>query len=930
MSSPKTPFAIGQRWISQTEPKLGLGIVTEIENRRLSVSFPAAGEHRVYAAQNAPISRIVYKVGDPISDNDDRHYKVLAVDDKRPIVLYQVEDSAGQISVLTETELNCFIEFTSPLQRLSSGHFDRNAAFRLRYDCLQHKNRLQTSAVTGLLGARTMLLPHQIYIAHTVASRFAPRVLLADEVGLGKTIEAGLILHAQLHRGLARRVLIVVPPTLVHQWLVEMLRRFNLVFSVFDLDRYESLRSEGVEKPFETEQLIIASLDLFSQHSAIAANASASDWDLLVVDEAHHLHWQEDVASPEYLCVEALARQSRGVLLLTATPEQAGIESHFARLRLLDPDRFHSLAVFREQEARYGEVSALVGELQQQPADTPLSPEWQSRLSEKLGVHSQLDFAQPAAQILPDIIQQLIDRHGTGRVLFRNTRQSVAGFPQRVLHPYPLPIEDPAGVDESFTRRRLWLIDWLPSVKGKKVLIICHSADDAMDLEEHLRLREGKRTALFHEGMSIIERDRAAAYFADLEEGAQLLICSEIGSEGRNFQFAHHLVLFDLPDNPDLLEQRIGRLDRIGQMGDVNIHVPYCIASEQEGLFHWYHEGLLAFEQSCSAGYAIYEHFAAQLSEYLSAGDYQSSAAQSFIQHVREYRDSLVSALQQGRDPLLELNSCNAEKAEQLIEQIEWEEDNRELTRFMDNFFAVYGVEMETQTDQSIVIHPGEHMLTPHFPGLNEEGNTLTFHRLKATAREDIEFLSWEHPMVRDCMEMLLSSELGNAALSTLSVKGVQPGTLLLEALFSLNSMAPRHLQLDRFLPVSPQRFLVDINGRDLSGILTHERLNELCQGIKHNLGLAVIKEVQDEIPKLVQHAQKLAEQGHQALLDQARQQLQQGLEQEIARMQALQAVNPLIRDEEIAVLRERLQQSQQYIDRAGLEVQALRMIVCA
>ena len=106
--------------------------------------------------------------------------------------------------------------------------------------------------------------------------------------------------------------------------------------------------------------------------------------------------------------------------------------------------------------------------------------------------------------------------------------------------------------------------------------------------KSYLQLKVGIRCAAFYEGLSIIERDRAAAYFADTEGGAQVLVCSEIGSEGRNFQFAHHLVLFDLPLNPDLLEQRIGRLDRIGQTEIINIHVPYLEQSAQAVLFNWF------------------------------------------------------------------------------------------------------------------------------------------------------------------------------------------------------------------------------------------------------------------------------------------------------------------------------------------------------
>lgn len=106
---------------------------------------------------------------------------------------------------------------------------------------------------------------------------------------------------------------------------------------------------------------------------------------------------------------------------------------------------------------------------------------------------------------------------------------------------------------------------YLTSHRSQKVLVICAKAATALQLEQVLREREGIRAAVFHEGMSIIERDRAAAWFAEEDTGAQVLLCSEIGSEGRNFQFASNPVMFDLPFNPDLLEQRIGRLDRIGR-----------------------------------------------------------------------------------------------------------------------------------------------------------------------------------------------------------------------------------------------------------------------------------------------------------------------------------------------------------------------------
>ncbi len=107
--------------------------------------------------------------------------------------------------------------------------------------------------------ARSGLIPHQLYIAYEVGRRHAPRVLLADEVGLGKTIEVGMIIHQQVLSGRAERILIVVPETLQHQWLVEMMRCFNLHFSIFDEERCIESFAES-DNPFDTQQYVLCSL----------------------------------------------------------------------------------------------------------------------------------------------------------------------------------------------------------------------------------------------------------------------------------------------------------------------------------------------------------------------------------------------------------------------------------------------------------------------------------------------------------------------------------------------------------------------------------------------------------------------------------------------------------------------------------------------
>jgi len=353
-------IAPGQRWISDTELDLGLGIVLTVEHRIISLAFPATGEERTYARQTAPLTRVVFSPGDTIEHQLNETMHIESVEEQDGLLFYCGKTTGGESLIWPEGQLNHRLQLNRPRERLLAGQIDANKWFELRYQTLQHANRLAHSDMYGLTGVRTSLIPHQLFIAHEVGKRYAPRVLLADEVGLGKTIEAGLILHQQLLTERAKRVLIVVPEALVHQWLVEMLRRFNLRFSVFDEDRCIEIEDEN---PFHSEQLILCSRDFLSKSELRSNQALAGEWDFLVVDEAHHLQWSPTHSSADYQLIEALAEKTKGVLLLTATPEQLGKESHFARLRLLDPDRFPDYESFIEEETHYRPVAEALKEL---------------------------------------------------------------------------------------------------------------------------------------------------------------------------------------------------------------------------------------------------------------------------------------------------------------------------------------------------------------------------------------------------------------------------------------------------------------------------------------------------------------------------------------------------------------------------------------
>ncbi|WP_338638024.1 RNA polymerase-associated protein RapA [Erwinia persicina] len=963
------PFTLGQRWISDTESELGLGTVVAVDTRMVTLLFPATGENRLYARSDSPITRVVFNPGDTITSHEGWQMEVDEVITDNGVVSYVGTrlDSEEANVVLREVMLDSKLVFGKPQDRLFAGQLDRMDRFALRFRARKYQSEQYRLATSGLRGMRTNLIPHQLHIAHDVGRRHAPRVLLADEVGLGKTIEAGMIIHQQLLAGRAERILIVVPETLQHQWLVEMLRRFNLRFALFDDDRYAEAQHDS-DNPFETEQMIICSLDFVRRNKQRLEKLADAEWDLMVVDEAHHLVWSEEAPSREYQVIEQLAEQIPGILLLTATPEQLGMESHFARLRLLDPNRFHDFAQFVEEQKHFRPIADAVAMLL---ADKTISNDELNLLNDLMGEQDIEPLLQTAnsdregkLEARQELISMLMDRHGTSRVLFRNTRNGVKGFPKRELHQIRLPLptqyqtaikvsgimsarksaderardmlypeqiyqefEGDSGTWWNFDPRVEWLMGFLTSNRDKKVLVICAKAATALQLEQVLREREGIRAAVFHEGLSIIERDRAAAWFASEEDGAQVLLCSEIGSEGRNFQFASQMVMFDLPFNPDLLEQRIGRLDRIGQAHDIQIHVPYLEKTAQSVLVKWYHEGLDAFEHTCPTGRTVYDSVYAPLIEYLAAPE-NTEGLDDFILACRKQHDALKVQLEQGRDRLLELNSNGGEKAQALADKIAEQDNDIELVNFALNLFDIVGINQEDRSDNLIILTPGDHMLVPDFPGLPEDGCTITFDRNQALSREDAQYVSWEHPIIRNGLDLILSGDTGSCAISLLKNKALPVGTLLVELIYVVEAQAPKHLQLTRFLPPTPVRMLVDRKGTNLAAKVEFESFNRQLNAVNRHTGSKLVNAVQQDVHEIIKLSEEQAAVEARKLIDAARSEANEKLSAELSRLLALSAVNPNIRQDEIEALESNREQVLANLDDAGWRLDALRLIV--
>jgi len=935
-------FIPGQRWISESEPELGLATIMQVTSDRVQVEFKTAGETRTYALDHAPLQRVRFRIGDKVRTQQDQEFIVQEVSEQQGLLIY-----VGAAQRLLESQLSDRVNLQGPQQRLLAGRFDTSAAFELRRRTLVLLHRMRQSPVRGFVGGRIDLIPHQLYIAKEVTARHAPRVLLSDEVGLGKTIEAGLILHRLLLTGRAQRILVLVPESLVHQWFVEMLRRFNVWFNIFDEERCAAIEAgEPGTNPFLDDQLVMTSIGFLAGDPRRSAQAVAAGWDLLVVDEAHHLEWSEASPSREYEVVEAVSRKSEGLLLLTATPEQLGVRSHFARLRLLDPDRYRDLATFQTEAKDYQDIARVAERLL---ASNQLTEPDIKTLQRLLAQAGQLaarlaELNRGNAAIRDALLEELLDLHGPGRVLFRNTRAGMKGFPKREVHLARLDVgpeaemwldrvstefADDAGntrLQQAFDLARdprvLWLVELLQQLQPQKVLVISRTIEKAEALDAALRRHLTIKTGIFHEGLTLLQRDRSAAWFAE-PEGARLLICSEIGSEGRNFQFAHHLVLFDLPLNPELLEQRIGRLDRIGQSEDIQIHVPYLAHSPQEVLARWYHEGLNAFESNLEGGNELLRQFGKQVHDLaleFSVAD-RATAEQELadlLNKTQAARRVVRQLLEQGRNRLLELNSFRPAPAQQIIAQIQEQDRQPDLEDYLLDVLDHFGVHIEELAPHTWQLNP-QGIITDSFPALPAEGMIATCDRRRALSREDVGFLTWDHPMVTGAMDLLLGGETGNCAFAVLPTANER--TMLLELIFVLEVVAAPRLHADRFLSPTPIRVVITHKLDDVSEAFKDAAWErKLQKGSPYKL-VENTEIAGRTLPAMFQTATALAETRGAGFRQVALDTMNHLLGHEVQRLQMLQKVNDHIRPEEI-----KLAQSQQSELAIALQQSRLRL----
>jgi ATP-dependent helicase HepA len=897
----------GQRWVSENEPELGLGIVRSAGDGRVDMRFPAVGETRCYATDSAPLRRVRFSPGDRIDLESGGVRVVDGVEESGGLLVYQTAEGP-----VMEADLASAMSFNKPDQRLFAGSVDDPAEFDLRCEALWRRAEIRRSPVRGMVGARMDLIPHQLFIADEVSSRLRPRVLLADEVGLGKTIEACLILHRLMLTGRVGRVLVLVPEALTHQWFVELLRRFHLPFALFDEERCESItRNDPEANPFLDSQWVLAGLDFVSGNPTRGDQLADAGWDALVVDEAHHLEWAREWESPAYQLVSRIAARTGCVLLLTATPRHSGPEGHFARLRLLDPSRYADLAEFHEQGARDEKLADLVEAVIAGSADHGALARWvEGKPMLEARMRDLLADRDGAEGRMADA---LLDSFGAGRVMFRNTRKRLGGFPARRARLVPL--RGGHGEDPVVS----WLVRFLKRKPSEKVLVILRTREGAEQMLASLTDQAGVAAVAFHEGLTLLQRDRNAAFFAD-EDGARVLICSEMGGEGRNFQFAGHLALADLPDDLDLLEQRIGRLDRIGRRGTIHIHVPYRAGTAEEVWARWLDEGLDAFRQSPPGAAEIRAELGGLLAEVMDTLD-QAMLAE-LISRTRVMKREMERRMARGQDRLLALRSHQPERAARVAEEIRRLDDDAGFENFVVRLMEHAGMHVEPLAPRRWFLRP-DALKSGAFPSLPADGMTVTFERRRALEREHEGFMTQDHPMVRAALDELLGSAAGNAAFGVWRAPGEK--RLLLECLMLAECVAPAALEHERYLPQTPLRVMIDQHGADR----TDEDGFAPAALRKGNPAALLGKDAlrRRVIPMMLDRARAIAEAQCRALAAAAKARMEREIAGELLRLRELAMVNDHIDAEEARLLEARRDGLRRCLTSPRVRLDAVRLI---
>jgi ATP-dependent helicase HepA len=360
----------------------------------------------------------------------------------------------------------------------------------------------------------------------------------------------------------------------------------------------------------------------------------------------------------------------------------------------------------------------------------------------------------------------------------------------------------------------------------------------------------------------------------------------------------------------------------------VEIHIPYLEPGPQAVMLQWYRDGLDGFRHQVQGSAEICEAVGDSLWSLLQQTTVTEPASlDELMASTRQLRQATEQRLQQGRDHLLELGGCREPEAGELVKALRQQDSSPALQRYLEQLFDSYNIDTEP-LGKGLILRPGEQVIAGSLPGLPGDGLSATFERSDALAHEDRQFLTWEHPLVSGAMEQVIKQQTGNSAAIAVRHPQLKAGQLLLEALFVLESLAPRHLHAGRFLPATLIRTLLNVKGRRLDGEIDCQSLTAAAQPLEPQQMRPLLQTYRAAIQTLLAQAEAAAQAEVQSLIDTAVKQMMTEYTQEIQRMTALRRHNPGVREAEIQLLQAQGADLHQHLQQARLRLDAVRLVV--
>lgn len=664
--------------------------------------------------------------------------------------------------------------------------------------------------LSSLSNSRTRLLPHQIESTYIVANSLKPRFILADEVGLGKTIEAALIMKELIFRKGYKRVLIVAPSPLLVQWKQELKNKFNEDFTILKRKNFKAdLQDECNWQKFDH---VITSID-FIKNPRYAEEVLDKHWDIVIFDEAHRLRRDYSKVTRAYLFAEKIAKKSECLLLLTATPFRGKLEELFYLVHLVDPNILGSYHTFVNDYIIGGKMDLKekiskvllrrrkveIGGFTKRFAKTVLielsdvERQFYNETTEyvrreynlAMGTKNKaIGFVMVVFQKLLDssvfaLLQALIKRKfmletrlhrfGMGKVSIEDWDPDETENIEEFIGE----LDEAIWQDLKNLRREILTLNRLillgktikedrKSIKLKETLLKLRREGNKKFIiftqfrttQEYLYsiLSPDFDVSLFHGSQSMDQKEEAIQNF---KQKTEILICTEAGGEGRNLQFANILFNYDLPWSPLKIEQRIGRVHRFGQKKNVYI---FSFASKDtvaERILQVLTNKIKLFEDSIGVSDALLgtiEHeldFHSSLMKFVTGSKTQEELEQELDLRVKVAEQGFQKLNNLVTPRLLDFNLQDYYNHTLLERQF----DNTHLEEFISsfdrNFPEISGIELEPAENKIYRVKSGK------------DWKLATFDSEEALQNDSLEFLAFGHPVVENAISYFIQNKLG-------------------------------------------------------------------------------------------------------------------------------------------------------------------------